>query len=416
MQRPVSSSQEINIAYLVSEYPAYSHTFILREVDALRRLGAKIHTASINVPKIPQDKLGNEESREQKNTFYIKKQGPIKAIGYFLKSLFTHPVKLIKGMSYASRLAGWDLKKQVYHLFYLFEALILGEWMQKNRLGHLHVHFANPASTVALLLNKLFSIPFSITVHGPDEFYDVTLNLLSEKVGKASFVCCISDYSRSQLMRISSPKNWRKLEKAPLGIKPAEFPPRPLPVENLSFQILCVARLAPSKGQQILISAVQKLILKGYNIHLKLIGEGANRPFLEKQIRALNLQSRVELLGALALKEVLEEYQRTDLFVLSSFAEGVPVVLMEAMSMEIPCIAPRIHGIPELIRDGIDGILFSPSNVDDLAQAISLLIDQPDIMDRLGKAGRKKIQEKYDLERNVEYLYKIFKTHFTQKA
>jgi colanic acid/amylovoran biosynthesis glycosyltransferase len=398
----------LKIAYLVSEYPAFSHTFIMREVNTLRNLGADIQTASINESKIPSEQLGIDESQAISNTFYIKKQGLFKSLSIFLKTFFLQPLSVLKGITYASHLAGWDLKKQLYHQFYLIEALLVAEWMQNRGLKHLHVHFANPASTVALFVHNLFSTPFSITVHGPDEFYNANENLIEEKAKKAKFICCISDYAKSQLMRCSSSCHWDKFETTPLGINPSQFPSKRFGSESQLFQMLCVGRLVPSKGQQLLIAAVHQLVMEGRDIILKLIGDGPERHLIEEQIRRLQLEEHVILLGALPQKDVLEEYQQTDLFVLASFAEGVPIVLMEAMSIEISCIAPHLHGIPELIRDDIDGILFSPANEEELARSIAAMIDQPEKRERLGKAGRRRIQEKYNLEHNVEYLYKVF--------
>lgn len=403
----------LKLAYLVSEYPAISHTFILREIASLRNLSASIYTASINEPNVPVEQMGLEEQQEHKTTFYVKKQGKLKAIWIFFKNFATNPLAILKGMGFASKLAGWNLKSQIYHQFYIAEALLIKEWLSQNNLKHIHVHFANPASTVALLLNKIFSIPFSITVHGPDEFYNVKFNLLKEKMMAAAFVCCISDYAKSQLMRLTPSENWHKFETTPLGVNPLTFlPRRPMP-GNRPFQLICVGRLVPSKGQQLLIFAMHLLSLQGKNIHLKLVGDGPDRTIIEKQIRNLQLEKHVRLLGSLPQSAVIHEYQQADLFVLTSFAEGVPVVLMEAMSMEIPCIAPKIHGIPELIREGTDGILFTPANVDELTNAIAAMIHHPERRERLGKSGRRRILEKYCLERNAQSLYNIFSEHWS---
>jgi glycosyltransferase involved in cell wall biosynthesis len=283
--------------------------------------------------------------------------------------------------------------------------------MDKQKISHLHVHFANPASTVSLITSKLFPISFSMTVHGPDEFYDVTLNNLPKKVREAEFVICISDYTQSQLMRISSVSEWDKFNVLPLGVDPDIFSPRFEPVRSGPCQILCVGRLVPSKGQHILLAAFAKLVNEGKNARLHLIGGGPDKLSLEKKIQELGIHKLVSINGALNPRQVVEAYQYADVFALSSFAEGLPIVLMEAMSMEIPCVATCINGIPELVRHNVEGLLVAPSNVEQLSQILELLIEDIELRKRLGKAGRQRILEKFNLEENVIRLYQLFKTH-----
>ena len=256
----------------------------------------------------------------------------------------------------------------------------------------------------------MFAFTYTITIHGPDIFYDITLQRLREKIENAHFICCISYYTRSQLMRIVTPNQWSKFEITPMGINPSIFTPNHFREHPSPFQILCVGRLVPAKGHDILLASLKILISGGRDLHLKLVGDGPDRTSLEKSVSEKGLGQDVTFLGSLNQDQTLEAFQGADIFALASSAEGIPVVLMEAMSMEIPCIASNITGIPELIRHEIDGILVSPSDETGLANAIAYLIDNPQARKKIGKAGRQRVLEKYNLESNVKNLAKIF-TH-----
>ena len=403
-----SSSYPIRIAYLVSRYPAVSHTFILREVQRLRSANFEIHVASINPPDRAASVMTSEERDEAAATFYVKREGIRGAILAHAAVLMSSPRAYFKGLAFALKLGGTDLRRLIFSFCYFVEAVVLGHWMQSRGLRHLHVHFANAAATVGLIASRTFPIEFSMTVHGPDEFYDVTDLRLADKMAGASFACCIGQFARSQLMKLSPPLEWEKFEIGPLGVDPQFFTPRPFRTSPDSFELLCVGRLVPSKGQYILLAAISRLVKSYPNIKLRLVGDGPAREGLERAIAVNDLGRYVTLEGSVNQDQIRDYYRQADIFVLPSFAEGIPVVLMEAMAMEIPCISTFVAGIPELIRNEVDGILISPSDDRALAGAIKRLIEEPDLRRRLGEAGRRRVVEKYDLDRNVTHLAEIF--------
>jgi glycosyltransferase involved in cell wall biosynthesis len=404
----MTDNKKIQMGYLISQYPAISHTFILREIRRLRNEGFEIHVASINDPDRPYDALTPEEQHESDRTFYVKRTGFFHTFISCLKTAFSSPLSFFKGLLYALQLGGADLKQLVYNLFYFGEAVLVGNWMEKTKVDHVHVHFANPASTVALICSKIFPVTYSVTVHGPDEFYDVIHNYLLEKIEGSSFMMCIGYFTKSQLMRISPPTQWHKFEVSPLGVDPQVFTPRPARLNPNPYEILCVGRLVPSKGQHILLEALEILVKEGRNIHLTLIGEGSDRKSLVSDTNRRGLEEHVYFAGALNQPLVMEAYRKTDLFALASFAEGVPVVLMEAMAMEIPCVATHITGIPELIRPGKEGLLVVPADPWRLAKAIRTLMDDKELSNRIGKAGRERVLDKYRLDVNTKALARIF--------
>jgi colanic acid/amylovoran biosynthesis glycosyltransferase len=259
-----------------------------------------------------------------------------------------------------------------------------------------------------LIVSKMFGVTYSLTVHGPDEFYDVPGYRLAEKVSTAEVVCAIGLYARSQLMKISDPALWGKIKVTPLGVDPSVFTPRAFRAESPVFDVICVGRLVPAKGQHVLLSAVSRLLAKGRVLTLRLVGDGPDRKSLEAAAQQAGIQDQVIFEGAVNQDRIRDFFEKADVFALASFAEGIPVVLMEAMAMEIPCVSTWITGIPELIRDSIDGLLVAPSDSDALAGAIERLMDDSELRRRLGTAGRRRVIEKYNLRVNVARLAEVF--------
>jgi glycosyltransferase involved in cell wall biosynthesis len=422
------NNAKIRIAYLISRYPAISHTFVLREIRSLRHLGFEIMVASINATDRDSSQLTSEEREEMIHTFYIKPAGIIGAAKAHVYTLITQPLRYVKGLLFALRLGQWDLKKILYGGLYFIEAVMVGHWMRQQQCSHLHVHFGMASSTVGLIARQTFPIHFSLTIHGPDEFYDVPSNYLAKKILHADFVCCISHFACSQLMMLSPPSEWPKLEISPLGVDPAIFTPRAFRQYPNPFELLCVGRLVPVKGQFILVAAIERLLSQGRQVRLHLIGDGPDRNNLAQVISQHQLTNHIILTGAINQDRILEFYKKADIFVLASFAEGLPVVLMEAMAMEIPCITTHITGIPELFQEYINttmsiqtptvtkstilqqyGLLVAPADVEALTNALMLLMDKPSLRLQLGQYGRHKVLRDYELHSNTEKLAQIFR-------
>ncbi|MET0553686.1 MAG: glycosyltransferase family 4 protein [Vicinamibacteria bacterium] len=395
------------VAYLASQYPAISHTFILREVLGLRALGFRIEPCSVRGPDRPLERLTVEERGEAERTFYVKRAGALAAAAALASRALADPRRFLSALGLARRLGGSDPKRLAYGLFYLAEAALVGRHMARTGVRHLHVHFATPAAMVGLFARRLWPITFSFTVHGPDEFYDVSLHRLEDKIRAADFVVCIGRYARSQVMKLSEHAQWSKVEVAPLGVDLGRFAPRPAP-EGRPFRILCVGRLVAAKGQHVLLSAVLRLAHAGRDVRLTLVGDGPDRESLAGRVAAEGAGGFVTLAGSVDQDAIRSFYEQSDAFALASFAEGIPVVLMEAMAMEVPCVSTFITGIPELIRDGVDGLLVPPSDDEALAEALARLMDDAGLRARLGAAGRARVAEGFDLGRNVERLAGVF--------
>src|ERR1700722_10451548 len=396
----------MRIAYLVSRYPAINHTYILREIRTLRTLGMELHVFSIRPPDRPPEQLSVEELEELRATYAVLTAGIGVILAAHLRTLLGRPLPYLSALWQAVQLSGGNPRKAIANITYFGEAVVIGDRLLRLGLGHLHCHFA---STVAFFVAGIFPVTFSATIHGPGEFNDVLGFYIAQKIARARFVCAISSYGRSQLMKASEPRYWDKLEVSPLGVDCALFSPPTSRRHQGPFEILCVATLSPPKGLPLLIKAVDRLVREGRSIHLRLVGDGPHRRDLESEIARLSLEGHTTLEGNCNQVRVRAFYREADLFALASFAEGVPVVLMEAMAMELPCVTTWITGIPELIRHGIDGWLVAPGDVGQLADAIAKLMDDPELRQRLGRSARIQVQEKYDLVRNTEHLAAIYR-------
>jgi colanic acid/amylovoran biosynthesis glycosyltransferase len=397
-----------SIAYLVSTYPTLSMTFVLREVLGLRALGFRIETASINPPDRIPEKLTAQEREEAARTYCVKSHGIVGAAAAHGKTLALSFAGYWRGLALALRLGGTDLGRLFLHLMYFTEALMVGQWMRRNRQTHLHVHLASQAATVGLLVRSVFRVAYSLTVHGHDEFYDVEGQHLAEKITAADFLVCISSYTRSQLMTFSPHEHWKKFFVVRLGVDPMLFSPLPANATVGCFEILCVGRLIPAKGQHLLLDAVDRLAVQGRALRLRLVGSGPDETSLREHAARLAHPDCVVFEGAVNQDRIRSLYAQAHAFCLPSFAEGVPVVLMEAMSMRIPCISTCITGIPELIRDQVDGLLVTPGDTAALSEALARLMDDSDLRERLANSARTRILESYNLAHNVEALADLF--------
>jgi colanic acid/amylovoran biosynthesis glycosyltransferase len=411
--RPVTRTAA-KIAYLCSEYPAISHTFVLREVEALRRLGAEIATFSIR--RTPAERqLAEADRRAAETTKAILPAGPARLLATHLRLFAKRPAGYLAGLAFALRLARPGLRGHLWQLFYFAEAGLLLRACAHQEIRHVHVHLANPASDVAMLTARLGNAiepgrrwSWSFTMHGPTEFFDVHRSRLAEKVEDARFVVCISDFARSQLMTLCGPDAWERLHVVHMGIPVADFTrAAPAPAGSRPM-ILYIGRLVPEKGQTVLLDAVAELARRGCEAEVTLAGGGDLQPALERLAAERGIADRVSFLGAVGQDRLHDLYGRAAVFCLPSFAEGVPVVLMEAMAMEVPVVSTRIAGISELIAHGEEGMLVAPGRADQLADTLESLVSDRQRRRELGRRGREKVLREFDAERCAEQLLGLF--------
>ncbi len=394
------------LAFLLSRYPAISHTFFLQEIRGLRELGLSIATASINDPDRRFDQLTASEQQETRATFYVKSMPRSRAVLQLLGIALRSPKTVWRALRASQQMGPASFVRRIYSLFYVGEALLLSRWMRQQRATHLHAHFGGAVATVALIAAAAARLPYSLTIHGPDEFFDERHFQLKAKLEQAAFVIAISDFCRSQLMRIASPEAWPRFDVVRLGIRPELLPPRPSRANDGSapVRLVMVGRLVPAKGPMLLLEAFRKARAAGAAVTLTLVGDGPVRPEIERFLKEHGLCDVVTLAGALNHDQTLAAVAAADLFVLASFAEGIPVALMEAMALGVPCISTLVAGIPELIVSGRDGILVPAGSVEALTEAILQLARDPEQRQRLGESGRQQVLREYLLDTNLQKL------------
>ena len=417
-ERSEAPPKTLRLAFLLSRYPAVSHTFLLNEVLGLRARGVDVETASINRPDRAPSQLSDTEAAEALQTHYVKDGNLLLALLTALGTACAHPDVLWRGLVAVVRLRNLSLRQRGYWVFYLAEALLVGRWMQQRKLGHLHVHFGGAVASVGMLTSIAWRIPYSLTIHGPEELLDVSGYRLKEKLEQASFVFCISDFCRSQLCQLTEPRTWGKFAVVRLGVDPATLLPSSShgASEHTTLRLVCTGRLVAAKGHRILLEALVKLARRGIAVKATLIGDGPERASLTQFVEREGLGASVVFTSALSHAETLQHVRSADIFVLASFAEGIPVALMEAMALGLPCVSTTIAGIPELIQTGRDGLLVAPSSVDELAEAIESLANDAAQRNFLGRSARRRIIRDYNLPLNQERLAQCFQNRLAPAA
>jgi glycosyltransferase involved in cell wall biosynthesis len=397
-----------SIAYLTGMYPKVSHTFILREVEALRKMGAVVLPCSIRRPS-PDERRGVDLEAEYTQTFYLLEsaRNPLRLLGAHFKILVKSPRRWLLGAKLAWQTCPPGMKAIIWQIFYLAEAGVLASYLEKRCVGHLHNHLGDASGTVALLAAKMAGIPFSYTAHGPDLFFAPTYWRIDVKTAQACFVACISHFCKSQMMLFSKPEDWDKFVIVRCGINPERY--GNMMRSAFSHHILFVGRLADVKGVPLLLEAFVRIRARYPKAKLTLVGDGPERSSLQARAMALGLDNAVEFLGYCTQQEVAEQMNMADFLVLPSFAEGLPVVLMEALASGIPVIATSVAGVSELVHDGKTGLLVPSGDIEGLEEALDRLLGDPDLCWKLGKAGRLVVRELHDVEREAGKLLSLFR-------
>lgn len=408
-------SEGVRLAYLVSRYPYVSHVFILREVQALRRAGAEIDTFTVRRPA-PEEVLSHEDREAVETTFAIVPPEPAGLLAAHLRAALTRPGRYLSTLGRAWGLRGPGARATIWQLFYFGESVLMWHECVRRGIRHIHAHHANVASDVALLASHLGGEEWSwsFTMHGTTEFFDVREHRLPQKVELARFVRCVSEHGRSQLMTFVGTEHWDKLHVVHCGIDVRAFEPPDRAGRTGAPEVLTVGRLVPVKGQTLLIRSVAELARRGVDARLTIVGEGPQRDELEELATRLGVAARVELPGAVGQDSIRDWYARADFFALTSFAEGLPVVLLEAMAMGLPVVASHITGIPELVDDGVSGLLVTPGREDELTDALGRMAEVgAERRAGMGRAGRDKVAAEFDIDQTARQLLRIFESQVT---
>lgn len=397
------------VAYLTNVYPKPSHSFIRREIFALERQGFEVARLSVRegadaLPD-PADKSEQDRTRILLNGNYLE------LASAFLSRLWRDPRRLWRGMGTARRMLAGGTAGPVRICAYLLEACLLVTYLERAGIRHVHVHFGTNPAAVARIAHDLSDVTYSVTLHGPDEFDEPKALLLSEKVSGAAFVVAISNFCRGQLIRWTQSQDWAKIKVVRCGIEmeqAANGEEASTRVQPLSDRLVCVARLSAQKGLGLLLEAAAE-VARTRRFELRIIGDGELRPLLEEQIERLGLQRHVTLLGWCSADKVREEMMIARALVLPSLAEGLPIVLMEAMALGKPVVASCISGIPELVDDHC-GYLMPAGSTEAIVESLHTVLETDrETLAAMGEAGRARVRHYHDVDRNTAALAALFR-------
>lgn len=362
------------ISYFINQYPKVSHSFIRREILALERLGFEVQRIALrgwdDAVADPEDAL------EKTRTQYVLQGGLLPLLLATLRTAVAAPGRFVAAIVLAFKMARHTDRPWPFHLVYLAEACRMLPWLRQFNSAHIHAHFGTNSTEVVMLAQVLGGPGYSFTVHGPEEFDKPQFIGLAEKIERARFVVAISSYGRSQLYRWVAHTQWPKVQVVHCGLEAAfhNVPPSDPPDRA---QLVCVGRLCEQKGQLLLIQAMALLAQRGVIWDLVLAGDGEMRPDIEALVAQHGLQSQVRITGWISSSQVRAEILAARAMVLPSFAEGLPVVIMEAMALRRPVLTTAIAGIPELVRPGESGWLFAAGDVEELANSIADCLATP---------------------------------------
>ncbi len=405
------------LAYLLNRYPAVANNYILDEVLTLRELGLDVEVVSVR-PPLEGDKLSRDDREEQARTYYLLPARPARLLRAHLSAFLSRPWRYLGTVRLAWRMSAPGIRAHVWQLLYFAEAVMAWHHLSGKGVRHVHAHHAFVASDNALLAANFGQWTWSLSVHGPTEFYDVPGTRLAEKIKHADAVACISDFCHSQVMSLVDPSHWGKLRVVRCGVRAERFTrgetgnaPRSEAdkAPRSEVNILSVARLVPVKGHATLIDAVHDLLSRGLSITLSVIGDGPQRGLLERRVRELGIERSVAILGAVGQDDIRARYEEADIFCLPSAAEGLPIVLMEAMAMELPVVASQVMGVAELVEHGATGLLVRPARPDLLADALARLAEDPSLRASMGAAGREKVLAAHDARESARQLRELYR-------
>lgn len=393
------------VAYLINQYPKVSHSFIRREILALEARGINIRRYSIR--PCPDQLIDPDDVAELDKTQVLLSVGVLGLVLALIWGIFSRPLAFVKALGLTLKI-GWHSDRGLWrHFIYLAEASVFLFWLGVAGVDHVHAHFGTNPAAVAMLCHALGGPSYSFTVHGPDEFDKPQILHLATKVARADFVVAVSSFGQSQLYRWSDPEHWSKIHIVHCGLDQLflHHPPTALPEAPL---IVCIGRLCPAKGQLLLVEAVSQLIQEGVEIKLTLVGDGESRAAIESAIAAAQLEEVVTITGWVSSIHIRNYLLGAKVKVLPSFAEGLPVVLMEALALRRPVISTYIAGIPELVEPS-HGWLIPAGSVTALKDAIQVSLATSTVqLQEMGQVGAERVLADHNIETEVEKLSQLF--------
>ena len=386
--------RHVKIAYILNTYPQPSHSFIRREIHALEAAGHDVLRYAMRAPDgtlvDPQDQAERDKSE------YVLAEG----VSVLTKSVW-HMLRKDASAFWDALQATWKMGRAsevglARHLMYLAEACYVADRCGVENVTHAHAHFGTNAAAVVMLAHLLGGPQYSFTVHGPEEFDSPRALSLDLKMHHAAFTVAISNFGRSQLCRWAASPDWDRIGVVHCGIEPDRFA-QTIPLTSGPRRLVAIGRFVEQKGQLALVDAMAQVENK--DVHLTLIGDGEMRGQIEALIAKHKLHDRITLTGWLDEIGVRAELDAAHALIMPSFAEGLPMVVMEAMAAARPVIATYIAGTPELVQDGKTGWMVPAGDVPALARTIDAFTKTPLAkLSKMGETGRVRVFERHDVQ------------------
>jgi len=402
----------MTIAYLVNQYPKVSHSFIRREIEAVAASGLTVHRYAIR--SLAAELVDEADLRELVQTQFVLDVGPLGLLLAWFWLALTQPRRFGVALQLAWAVGHCSERGRLIHLIYLAEACVLRRWCRRDGVAHIHAHFGTNSTTVAMLVQALGGPSYSFTVHGPEEFDKVQAIALPQKIERAAFVVAVSDFGRSQLCRWCSHELWDKIHVVRCGVDELFLQQAPLPLP-LAPSFVCVGRLCEQKGHLLLIEAAAKLASQGGHFRLVLVGDGPLRTSIEALISRYGLAEQITITGWASGEEVLRHLLEAQVMVLPSFAEGLPVSLMEALALGRPVISTYVAGIPELVEPGVCGWLAPAGALEPLVAAMKSALETPVAeLEEMGQRGAKRVAQQHSSATEGAKLAALFRQQLEQ--
>ena len=413
MTRPLrgagpGSTPPLRVAYVMSRFPKLSETFVLREVLAVEARGVTVDLYPLVREREPV--VHPEAAPLVRRARYLPFLSP--AIVRSNLWALRRRRRAWAGALWAVLRGNWGSANLLLGGLGVFPKVVhAARLMEADGVDHVHCHFATHPALAGFVVSRLTGIPFSFTAHGSDLHVD--RHMLPEKVRDAAFAVPISAFNRRVITEECGPDVDHKLVVVHCGVDPTLLRPRP-PRTAGPFTIVCVGTLHGVKGQRHLVEACRLLAAGGLDLRCHLVGSGPDEAALRAQVAAAGLEGRVLLDGRRTIEQVTALLQRADALAAPSVPtaegkrEGIPTVLMEAMSSAVPVVASDLSGIPELVEDGRSGLLVPPGDTRALADALRRLADDPALAARLARAGRAVVEADFDVHRSAERLVELF--------
>ena len=401
------------ILYITSSLPALTLTFIYREIFGLRQSGFIVETVSMNRPD--PGNVSGEAQNLLRSTHYLDQVSFVTKIGRVVLTMFRRPKAFFRcaGIYFTAKpmKTARDYVRLAYHLI---EACYLCVEYRDHGIDHIHAHFVNGPSSIAMFLSILLDRPFSFTMHASLIWLDPVA--LYNKLDNCKFCASISEYNRDYVVSEYGDRFSIKIEIVRCGIDMGKLVSveRQETSDKDPFVIVGVGQLTERKGFHVLIKACGLLKQRGLEFRCLIVGEGTQRAELQSLIERYRLGQMVTLEGAQPQERIPSYLGGADIFALpcviadDGWRDGIPVALMEAMAQKIPVVCTNILGLPELIESGENGVLVESEDARALADAIESLMHSEDLRHSLGVRGSGKIESDFNVERSVEKLAALF--------